>query len=270
MLEFGKCPKCQEAEIKNGTNTYTCVNSNCDFFLFKEFNGYLIEPEILEEIINAEEQGVTIDKLKTKEGEIYSSTVYYNKEANKLYTRFEEQVANDLECPACQGKIMITPKSYACENASNKVPEEQRCNIIVWKNKADKKLSEKTISQLLKGEKTDWISGFSSKTGKKFGAYLYLSDSTFNVEFDFSLAKCPKCQNGDITENDKAYSCSNWKSGCKFTVWKSQFNYNVTAKDVLEIVENGGTGIRTLKDKDKKEYQGKLYYNKELDKMEVI
>ena len=32
--------------------------------------------------------------------------------------------------------------------------------------------------------------------------------------------KCPVCGQGEVTENAKAYGCSRWKEGCKFTVWR--------------------------------------------------
>ncbi len=35
------------------------------------------------------------------------------------------------------------------------------------------------------------------------------------------LGTCPKCKSGTVLENTKGYYCSNWKNGCKFTVWKS-------------------------------------------------
>lgn len=36
-----------------------------------------------------------------------------------------------------------------------------------------------------------------------------------------SFGKCPLCKSGDIFENSKAFYCSNWKGGCKFTTWKN-------------------------------------------------
>jgi DNA topoisomerase-3 len=33
-------------------------------------------------------------------------------------------------------------------------------------------------------------------------------------------AKCPLCGQGEVTENSKAFGCSRWKEGCKFTVWR--------------------------------------------------
>ncbi len=32
--------------------------------------------------------------------------------------------------------------------------------------------------------------------------------------------KCPLCGHGEVTENSKAFGCSRWKEGCKFTVWR--------------------------------------------------
>lgn len=31
---------------------------------------------------------------------------------------------------------------------------------------------------------------------------------------------CPVCQKGEVTENDKAFGCSRWREGCKFSLWK--------------------------------------------------
>jgi len=31
---------------------------------------------------------------------------------------------------------------------------------------------------------------------------------------------CPLCKQGQITENEKAFGCSRWREGCKFTIWK--------------------------------------------------
>ena len=31
---------------------------------------------------------------------------------------------------------------------------------------------------------------------------------------------CPLCGQGQVTENTKAFGCSRWQEGCKFTIWK--------------------------------------------------
>lgn len=46
-----------------------------------------------------------------------------------------------------------------------------------------------------------------------------------------SLGKCPICGKGKILENTKAYYCSEWKQGCRFTIWKSSTEpYGVTVE----------------------------------------
>ncbi len=37
-----------------------------------------------------------------------------------------------------------------------------------------------------------------------------------------SLGKCPVC-GGDVLENSKSFYCSRWRGGCKFSIWKSDF-----------------------------------------------
>ena len=31
---------------------------------------------------------------------------------------------------------------------------------------------------------------------------------------------CPLCGQGTVTENSRAFGCSRWREGCRFTVWK--------------------------------------------------
>lgn len=55
------------------------------------------------------------------------------------------------------------------------------------------------------------------------------------------LGVCPNCK-GHILENSKGYFCSNWKQGCKFTIWKNALeNYGVAIDNVFvkNILENG-------------------------------
>lgn len=51
---------------------------------------------------------------------------------------------------------------------------------------------------------------------------------------------CPKCK-GDILENSKSFYCVNWKTGCKFNIWKNSIeNYNIFLhKDLIKnLLEN--------------------------------
>ena len=55
------------------------------------------------------------------------------------------------------------------------------------------------------------------------------------------LGVCPNCK-GLILENSKGFYCSNWKQGCKFTIWKNALeNYGVAidSEFVKAILEKG-------------------------------
>ena len=52
----------------------------------------------------------------------------------------------------------------------------------------------------------------------------------FKSEEEEVLGNCPAC-NAHVTEMPKAYGCSNWRNGCKFTIWKtiSKFRKQVSS-----------------------------------------
>lgn len=55
------------------------------------------------------------------------------------------------------------------------------------------------------------------------------------------IGKCPLCKKGEINENTKAFYCSRWREGCKFTLWKNsldQYGQAVTSKVVKELLKN--------------------------------
>lgn len=65
--------------------------------------------------------------------------------------------------------------------------------------------------------------------------------------------KCPLCD-GEITENDKAFGCANWRQGCPFTVWKDGFarngGPNITKTLIKKVMKEGtvqgSTGVVRL------------------------
>lgn len=94
-----------------------------------------------------------------------------------LSTQVEVKEAEGVECPKCKAKtIHFYPKVVKCTN--------EGCGLIVFRNKCDKQLTDKQITDLLMKKKTGIIKGFKSKAGKSFDAALVLDDQ-FNVGFQF-------------------------------------------------------------------------------------
>ena len=55
------------------------------------------------------------------------------------------------------------------------------------------------------------------------------------------LGPCPKCKEGQVVENAKAYGCSRYREGCNFTIWKTVARKKLTEKQAQLLLANGRT-----------------------------
>ena len=133
---------------------------------------------------------------------------------------------------------------------------------------------EKTLSDIEKGKfkKDDFLSMIKAFTVeavediKKDTAML----KNFKVEIPEgteSIGKCPVCGN-DIIEGEKGFGCTNWKNGCKYTIWKNDkfiesMGKKVTKEMVKLLLKNGKVGFRNLKSKKGTLFSAYLRYEKD-------
>lgn len=87
------------------------------------------------------------------------------------------------KCPICSKAVIENSKAYTCV--------DKKCKFVIWKNIASKKISREQAKQLIEKQKTNLITGFKSKEGKSFSAYLVLKDD-FTVAFEFPKTKKKK------------------------------------------------------------------------------
>jgi len=59
-----------------------------------------------------------------------------------------------------------------------------------------------------------------------------------------SLGACPVCA-GDVVVGKKAYGCSNWKNGCRFVVWKTIAQKEITPDIVQQLLKSQVTDTLT-------------------------
>ena len=81
------------------------------------------------------------------------------------------------------------------------------------------------------------------------------------------VGKCPVCGNA-IIEGEKGFGCTNWKNGCKFTIWKNDkfiesMGKKVTKEMVQLLLKNGKVGFRNLKSKKGTLFSAYLRYEKD-------
>ena len=85
-----------------------------------------------------------------------------------------------------------------------------------------------------------------------------------------NLGKCPQCGN-PVIEGSKGYGCSNWKNGCKFTIWKNDkyiqsIGKRVTKEMVKILLEKGRVGFRNIKSKKGNVFTAYFTYEKNKEK----
>ncbi|RHW42282.1 type IA DNA topoisomerase [Neobacillus notoginsengisoli] len=84
------------------------------------------------------------------------------------------------------------------------------------------------------------------------------------------LGKCPAC-GGSIIEGQKGFGCSNWKSGCKFVIWKNDkflaaLKKKPTPTMVKSLLKNGSANVRGLTSKKGTKFNAILRYEKNPEK----
>lgn len=81
-----------------------------------------------------------------------------------------------------------------------------------------------------------------------------------------ALGKCPDCEN-DIIVGKKAYGCSNWKSGCKFTIWFNQLEKlgmkKINLTTAKKLINNEKPKVKLHSSKANKDFECKIYLTKE-------
>lgn len=133
---------------------------------------------------------------------------------------------------------------------------------------------EKTLSDIEKGKfkKEDFLNlifDFTRSSVEKIKNDTSML-SKFKVEKPEGaeeIGKCPVCGNA-IVEGEKGFGCTNWKNGCKFTIWKNDkfieaMGKKVTKEMVALLLKNGKVGFRNLKSKKGTFFSAYLRYEKD-------
>ena len=99
---------------------------------------------------------------------------------------------SNVPCPKCHALMKRGQWQYECE-----------CGFKLWHTVAKVSLPEETILTLLtEGKSKEKISGFTSKAGNVFDAYLKYEDDT--IKFDFDRKDEPAAQNVEQSSGNEA------------------------------------------------------------------
>lgn len=162
----------------------------------------------------------------------------------------EQMKENGLGTPATRAAIIerLLTVGYIERKGQSLVPTEKGMKLIEivpeeLKSPQTTGKWEKGLSSIAKGNMTD--EKFMTSI-QKYVCFLIEQSSHINQDIVFEkeqrntkkrirkLGVCPLCQKGSILEHSKGYYCSEWKNGCKFTIWKNSVsNYGIVLKDSM-------------------------------------
>ncbi len=149
------------------------------------------------------------------------------------------------ECPLCQQAIIEGRQGYGCSQWKT------GCQFVLWKQIYGLTLTREMASQLLQNGRT--LNAYAIKVDATvFNAQLTLNalgEIAYNKlqnqphnDVNDALADCPLC-NGKIIETAKAFSCSEWRNGCKVVIWKTIAHKSITLNMAKKLLSKGETGV---------------------------
>ncbi len=149
------------------------------------------------------------------------------------------------DCPLCQKPVIEGRKGYGCSDW------KAGCQFVLWKEMYGVPVTRDMACQLLQNSRT--LHSYAVKLDDEvFNAQLTLNklgetgyvkaESGKRSVVKEAIADCPLC-NGKIIETVKAYSCSEWRNGCKMAIWKTVAHKKITAAMAKKILSKGETGI---------------------------
>ena len=170
-------------------------------------------------------------------------------------------------CPVCGGEMETTPFGYGCSNYKK---DGSGCKFSIG-TIAGRDLAEEEVVELLTKGHTEVLSGFISKSRKRFSVALVLEkdeEGKASVNFDFSKnepeilegVKCPVC-GSDMEITSFGYSCvkhRNDPESCYFSIGKIA-GKSLGVDDLTDLLQKGKTEVlKGFTAKNKKKFSAAL------------
>lgn len=167
------------------------------------------------------------------------------------------------------GYITTKGKSLVCTELGRMIVETFPVKELIdleYTGRLEKTLSDIEKKKYTKAEFMELITEFVKKsvndikTDAKFGCKATAPKGA-NV-----VGVCPEC-GSPVVESEKAFGCSNWRNGCKYTIWKddryiTSFGKKVSEQMVRILLEGGRVGFHGCVSKSGNKFSAYFYYEK--------
>ena len=274
------CPRCK-GEVHERYRNYQCVN--CDVSLPKILAGRLLSAEEIEKLIEEGQIG-PLQGFRSRQGRPFAAVLKLSPEFRIAFDFGNDSRNGDGEtepgadftgqeplgqCPRCAGRVFQLPMRYVCENA---VGEARTCEFSSGRIILRQEVPREQMVKLLKEGRTDLLPGFvSSRTGRRFKAFLVMQEGKVGFEFeprpaagkkaaaardkpaaaqaDFSgqeaLGKCPRC-GGRVFEWDSQYVCEKFQAErkpCRFKAGQVILEQPLERAQMAKLLAEGRTDL---------------------------
>jgi DNA topoisomerase III len=168
----------------------------CDFAIWKVTSGREWSPEEVAELITKRVLG-PLTGFRSKQGRPFAAVVRLTDDLRPEFDfgqSAEGQEAPDFsgqeqlgECPKDGGRVFEHGMAYTCENA---VGPNRRCDFRSGRMILQQPVEREQMKKLLATGRTDLLTGFVSKKGRRFKAFLVKTpDGKIGFEFQARAAK---------------------------------------------------------------------------------
>ena len=188
-----KCPKCGGV-VQENYRKFQC--QKCDFSIWKVTSGREWSPDEVAELISKRKIG-PLTGFRSRMGKPFAAVV---KLTDELRPEFDFGQAGEGEeapdfsgqeplgaCPKDSARVFEHGMAYVCENA---VGPKRTCDFRSGRMILQQAIEREQMKKLLASGRTDLLTGFVSKKGRRFKAFLVKTpDGKIGFEFQ---ARAPK------------------------------------------------------------------------------
>ena len=199
------CPKCGGV-VQENYRKFQC--QKCDFAIWKVTSGREWSPEEIAELIEKRVVG-PLTGFRSKQGRPFAAVVRLGEDLRPEFdfgqSAGEGEAAPDFSaqetlgaCPKCGSRVFEHGMTYTCEKA---VGPARACDFRSGRIILQQPVEREQMTKLLATGRTDLLTGFVSKKGRRFKAFLVKTpDGKIGFEFQ---ARAPK-EKSDSTEGGTA------------------------------------------------------------------
>ncbi|WP_373895830.1 type IA DNA topoisomerase [Virgibacillus natechei] len=172
------------------------------------------------------------------------------------------------------GYISTQGKNLLCTELGRKLVETFPVKDLFdleFTGRLEKILSDIQKGNVSKKEFLNFIFSFTDESVEtiKSGKDVIINEIAATRTTNEVLGTCPAC-GGKVTDGYKGFGCSNWKSGCKFMIWKND-KYLATMKKkptktmIKNLLKNKKAYVKGFTSKKGKKFNAYLRYEKNPD-----